>query len=57
MAKNIRQKDEKILKEDIKRVLFDGKNLGLVSKKNSEEQNKKIKSLYDDDIKKIDNKN
>jgi hypothetical protein len=50
------EKDEKLLKEDIKKVLFNGKEIGKASKKKTEKQNKEIQSLYDDNNKKIERK-
>jgi hypothetical protein len=49
-------KDDKLLKEDIKRILYEKRHLAMDAKKKSEKKNKGIQSLYNDDIKKIERK-
>jgi hypothetical protein len=50
-------KDIKILKDDIKKVLYENRHLAIKAKKNMEDNQKKLQSLYDDtNIQKIEKK-
>jgi hypothetical protein len=50
------EKDDKILKDDIKKVLYENRGLGFDSQERTKQKNKEMQSLYDENTKKIERK-